>query len=122
MGGPIPVGLVVVTGYRRGAQWRPRPIRPGAAALALIDNTVAVRQRPRETIGIVKRVVASARAIRSPRGEAITVAPRLLRYLDHASASARSVRTNGVTDDGSKAPSSNAKGATHRNSARAAKG
>jgi hypothetical protein len=80
--GPIPVALVVVTAYRRGARWRPRPIRPGATALALIDNTVAVRQRPRDTIGIVKRVVAGAQGIRSPRGDAAAVAPRLLRYLD----------------------------------------
>src|SRR6267142_7277311 len=38
---PIPVGLVMVTEYRAGAHWRPRPLSDGRAVLALLENTVS---------------------------------------------------------------------------------
>lgn len=78
----IPVRLVVVTAYRSGARWRARRLTAGEAALALIDNTVAVRARPRAALAAVSRAVAGALAIASPRDEAVRVAPLLLRRLD----------------------------------------
>jgi hypothetical protein len=75
---PLPVGLVVVTRYRRGSAWRPRKLSPGQALLALMDNTVAARRDPAHSMPILKRAVTNAHALKSQRGEAGEIAPFLL--------------------------------------------
>lgn len=78
---PLPLGHVLMTRYRPGAEWQPRALSPGEGVLALIDNTVQARQRPHDALAILSRAMASARAVRSPRGEASELAPRLLEWL-----------------------------------------
>jgi hypothetical protein len=74
----LPVGLIVVTTHRAGARWRPRPLSPGQALLALIRNTLIARARPDLTIKILGRAVRGARALASRRDEAAAVAAILL--------------------------------------------
>jgi hypothetical protein len=73
-----PVGLVVVTTYKRGAQWRPKPISPGEALLRLLDNTVVARTRTRFGLPILQRVVLGATAVKGNRGEAQDMVRSLL--------------------------------------------
>jgi hypothetical protein len=80
---PLPVGWVIVTEYRAGARWRPRPLSSAQALLALMDNTVAARREPQYTMPILRRVVLNARAIQSQRGEASRVARALLHGRKH---------------------------------------
>jgi hypothetical protein len=75
---PLRVGLVIVTEYQPEATWRPRQLTPGQALLALMDNTVAARRNPAHSMPILKQVVAGAIALKSKRGEAGDIAPRLL--------------------------------------------
>jgi hypothetical protein len=77
--GPLPVGVVLVTRYRRGARWRPRRLTPGEAAMALLANSVPVRSRPRAAMATLPRAVAGALAFQGTRGEARAVAERVLR-------------------------------------------
>jgi hypothetical protein len=74
----LPVGLVVVSRYRPEARWRPRRISPGRGLLALLDNTVPARRRPRAVLGVLSLVVAAAPVFSGLRGEAETAAPQLL--------------------------------------------
>lgn len=74
----LPVGLVVLSRYRPEARWRPRRISPGSGLLALLDNTVPARRRPRAVLAALSRVVAAAQVFSGLRGEAEAVAPRLL--------------------------------------------
>jgi hypothetical protein len=74
----IPVGLVVVTEYKAGARWRPRKLTPAHAMLALMDNTVAARRAPEQSVPILKQVVSRATSVKSKRGEATTVVAPLL--------------------------------------------
>jgi hypothetical protein len=50
--------------------------------LALMDNTVAARRDPAHSMPILKQVAASAVALKSKRGQAEEVAPRLLARLE----------------------------------------
>jgi len=75
---PLPVGLVLVTQYRAGSRWRPRPLSAGQAALALLANTVAARRRPAAALATLRRIASGASGIRGPRGEADAVAPAIL--------------------------------------------
>jgi hypothetical protein len=79
---PLPVGLVAVTEFRTGARFRPRPLSPGQAALALVANTVPALRRPAAVMDTVQHVVRQADALKSARGEAETAAAALLDRLD----------------------------------------
>jgi hypothetical protein len=52
---PLPVGLVIVSSYRPGAQWRPRPLTPATALLAMMRHTVAARSRPAHAMATLAR-------------------------------------------------------------------
>ena len=41
---PLPVGLVLMTGYKQGAKWRPRKLSPGKGVLEMLFNTVSARK------------------------------------------------------------------------------
>jgi len=78
---PLRAGLIVVTKFSAGAHWRPRRLSPGRGALALIANTVSVRQQPQLTLAALRCVLSSALVIESRRGEADETAPLLLRQM-----------------------------------------
>lgn len=80
--GPLPVGVVALTRFRRGAAWRPRPLTPGQAVLALMAHTVPARERPAEVLRTLRRAAAGALGLEGPRGEADQAADRLLSRLD----------------------------------------
>jgi hypothetical protein len=88
---PLPVGLVVTTHYQSGAQWHPSEISPGAAILALLDNTLVARLRPQFAMSILAAVVSATVAIQSQRGEAAEVAIMLLEQLEKLPIVAESV-------------------------------
>ncbi len=79
---PLPVGLVVLSNYRAGARWRPSRLTPGPALLELLAHTVPIRRRPQPSLGALSAMVERAAVLKSPRGEAEDVAPRLLRLLE----------------------------------------
>jgi len=74
----LPVGLVMLSRYRPEARWRPRRISPGRGLLALLDNTVPARRRPRAVLVVLSRIVAVAPVFSGFRGEAEAAASHLL--------------------------------------------
>jgi hypothetical protein len=79
------VGLVAVTTYQEGGRWRPRRLTPGKGVLALLDNTVPARRRPKASMDTLGKVVLTAEVLKGPRGEAREVAAALLDRLDRSS-------------------------------------
>ena len=75
---PIPLGILVVTYYRPGAEWTPRELSPGAAALALLSHTVTARTRPDEAMRAISRALENAVAFEGERGEASEFVDQLL--------------------------------------------
>jgi hypothetical protein len=67
---PMPVGLVVVSKYKPGAEWRPRQLTSGEGALELIANTVSARREPQKVLSTINHVVAGAPVLKGFRGEA----------------------------------------------------
>jgi hypothetical protein len=78
---PLPVGLIVVSKYKAGAKWRPRPLSPGQGALALLDNTVSIRRQPTVALDAVQQAVSQAPVIKGVRGEAHEVVGSILNEL-----------------------------------------
>jgi hypothetical protein len=78
-GTALPIGLIAITRYSRTAAWRPEHRSAGEGALALLSNTVPVRDRPAEALAAVRRAAASARVLEGDRGDATEMAADLLR-------------------------------------------
>ena len=76
--GALPVGMVVLGEYRRGASWRPRELSAGRGALELLGHAVAARLRPERVLAAVSRVASEARVLKGVRGEAEATARRIL--------------------------------------------
>ena len=78
---PLPVGLVVVSHYERGADWCPRRLTAGECVLELLSNTVPARRSPARAMGALTKAAAWATTLAGPRGEAEVVAEAILRSL-----------------------------------------
>ena len=77
---PLPVRMVVVTRHVADTQWEPTAMTSGEAVLALVDNTLAVRARPADTLRILTAAVRNASAIRGERGDASQLVEYLLQH------------------------------------------
>jgi hypothetical protein len=67
---PLPVGVILVSGYKAGAAWRPRRLSPAQGAMALLANSIAVRRQPEKTLDVLRHAVSNASILKSMRGEA----------------------------------------------------
>jgi hypothetical protein len=81
---PLPVGLVVVSQYKSGAQWRPRRLSRGQGVLWMLANTVAARRRPEAALATLERALADAPVLKAARGEAQEMAWRILDRADES--------------------------------------
>jgi hypothetical protein len=75
------VGLMAHLRYDADAGWAVEEIGAGRAVLALIDNTVAARSRPRAMLTAAGQAIESARAVAGTRGDADEAARLLLEML-----------------------------------------
>ena len=66
---PLPVAMVLVSRYERGARWRPRTLSEGAGALELMSNTVSARRHPEAMLEAIQRVVSQAPVLKGRRGD-----------------------------------------------------
>jgi hypothetical protein len=79
---PAPLRLIVITSFKRGAQWNPQRLSAGAGAAALLERAVPARERTAEVMQTVSRAAERAVVVGSDRGEADEVAPLLLEELE----------------------------------------
>ena len=76
---PLPVGLVLMTQFKRGARWRPRKLTAGRGVLEMLFNTVSARRSPERALATLQRVTAHAEILKGVRGDAAEVVDALLR-------------------------------------------
>jgi hypothetical protein len=79
---PIPVGLVVLTEFERGAAGRARSLPRGRALLSLLSHAVAARIAPQEVLAALESVVRSAPVVRVKRGDARAAARQILGWME----------------------------------------
>ena len=79
---PLPVGLVLMTRFERGARWRPRNLTPGKGVLELLFNTVSARRSPERALATLRVVASRAALLKGVRGTATEVVDGLLKRLE----------------------------------------
>jgi len=75
---PVRAGLIVLTSYASGAQWRPSVRSRAEGAFALLQNTVSARLRPGSALSATSRLARAAVFLVGQRGEAPETARALL--------------------------------------------
>lgn len=75
---PLPIGAVVLTTYRPGAQWAPAGRSPGHGVAALLAQAPAATSRPAEAMHVISRALDGAVILEGERGEARDMVPRVL--------------------------------------------
>jgi hypothetical protein len=75
---PLPVSHVVFSEYLESAQWMPEPVSAGMAVLEMLRHTIPVQRTPARAMAALAKVMQTATAMRSARGEASEAAQSLL--------------------------------------------
>lgn len=75
---PLPVGLIVLTSYRRRARWRPERLSPGRALLEVLNHAVPARRKPAIVLDTLEQIVTRTPVVKSLRGDARRVVPTIL--------------------------------------------
>ena len=78
---PLPIGTVVISGYKAGARWQPNPLSKAHGALELLANSVAIRNQPGRTLFRLHKLAKHADFICGMRGEARDAAASILNNL-----------------------------------------
>jgi hypothetical protein len=84
----VPVRHIVFTRYAATAMWSPQPVSPGLAVLEMLRHAIPVQRTPARVMTTLAKVMHSAQAWRSDRGEARGIVDALLPLLDQVPAEA----------------------------------
>ncbi len=76
----IPVGMVLLTGYKPKAKWNPKILSSGKGLIEIIRDTVPIRKNPIFTLAVLNKVVKTSLVVKSARGEASEVADAILQF------------------------------------------
>jgi hypothetical protein len=75
---PLRASQVIFTEYVEHGRWLPEPVSAGMAVLEMLRHTIPVQRTPARVMATLAKMMESATAIRSARGEAHEVARALL--------------------------------------------
>lgn len=78
---PLPVAMIVFAQFVENAHWAPEPVSPGRAVLETLLHTTPVRRSPARVLTTLTKMIRSATAWRSQRGDAAVAARSLLSAL-----------------------------------------
>jgi hypothetical protein len=78
---PLPVSHVVFTEYVPGTQWSSEPVSAGLAVLEMLRHAIPVQRTPARVMATLARMMETATAVRSERGEAGETARALLQKI-----------------------------------------
>jgi hypothetical protein len=67
---PLPVGLVILTKYKKSSSWRPRKASAGRSVLKLLANTFSARTNPERALRILVQANDGTHCLTGVRGEA----------------------------------------------------
>lgn len=79
---PIPVGMILVTQYKKNSRFLPKTISTGGGIIESINNSVSIRQNPEFVLKVLGKVINDAKVVKTNRTEAPKFLEKFLVYLD----------------------------------------
>ncbi len=79
---PIPIGVVLLTGYEKDAVWEPQIETAGTGVLKMIPFTLPIRNRPDFSMEVLHKISSHAIIVSGLRGSAERFAKTLLDFVD----------------------------------------
>ncbi len=80
---PIPVRMVLLTGFQKGTVWDPRVLTPGVGIMEIIPHTIPMRQKTEFSLKVLDLLARRAIIVKSARGDAKKFAKFLLAFFDN---------------------------------------
>jgi hypothetical protein len=77
----VPVSHVVFAEYVGAGKWKPETMLPGAAVLAMMEHAIAVQRAPARVMATLAKMMETAVALRSERGDAGETVRHLLNMI-----------------------------------------
>lgn len=78
----IPVGMILLTRYKPGSEWKPEKISLGECIIELIPHTIPITNNPQFSLDVLNKVVNRAQISKSDRGEADVFADIVLEHFE----------------------------------------
>lgn len=78
----IPVGLVLLTSFSKGSEWRPEVLTAGSGMMEIIPHTLSTHRNPAFVLKVLDLVARRAIIVKSPRGDVKKFAKFLLAFFD----------------------------------------
>ncbi|MGB7070948.1 MAG: hypothetical protein WBD22_15760 [Pyrinomonadaceae bacterium] len=78
----IPVGLVVITEFKKGTKWNPETLSIGEGVVEMVPHTLPMTENPEFSLDVLRKTLAGSVIVRGPRGGANNFAKFLLEYVD----------------------------------------
>jgi hypothetical protein len=75
---PLPVGLILLSHYRKGARFKPRSVGTGEAVLSLLEFGLTPLRKPKADFSLLAAVTSRAVVLEGVRGEAGRAAETVL--------------------------------------------
>jgi hypothetical protein len=79
---PIPIGLVVCSQYRSGAEWEPVELTPAEAMLELMVHAFKGGEQAEGSMSMLGKAVVGVSGLKGDRGDAAALAPELLARIE----------------------------------------
>lgn len=78
----IPVGLIVLTQYKKGARWLPKSLSPGRGLMEIIAHTLPIRNKPEFTLKVLNNMMNRAIITKTKRGDAAQAADLIIGFFE----------------------------------------
>lgn len=79
---PLPVGMVLITEFEAGAEWKPEIISAGKGIMEILPHTIPIRYKPEFSLQVLNKMANRAIIAKSKRGEAKEFVEMLLRFYE----------------------------------------
>lgn len=80
---PLPLGLLILSSYKRAAKWRPLKLSVGRGIIEMLAHTVSARRQPEAALDTLQKSVSNATVLKGVRGEAKETAAFILERVDN---------------------------------------
>jgi hypothetical protein len=80
---PLPVGMVLITEYEQGADWKPQILSEGLGVMEMLSHTIPIRYNPKFSLKVLNKTANRAIIVKTKRGEAKEFALKLLSFFEN---------------------------------------